>query len=69
MHIYAIWNIPNSTFLRWGVNGGGEEGYCLYRGHYCFFSTRIAARQAIRDFEKPKDFIVMKFIAAEEIAI
>lgn len=62
MIIYAIWNIPNQIFLRWGVNGGGSEGYCLYRGHRCFFVTRRAAKMVISQFDNPENFVVRRFV-------
>lgn len=61
MIIYAIWNIPEQAFLRWGVNGGSKEGYCPFRGHKCFFNTRKAAELAVEAFDRPEDYEIRIF--------
>lgn len=61
MRIYAIWNVPEQTFVKWGVNGGGKEGYCLFRGKPCFFKTLVLARSAVQSFDKPDDYEISKF--------
>ena len=50
MRIYAIWNANCMEFLKWGVNGGGEEGYCLLRGMPMFFTIREQAERVIESF-------------------
>lgn len=50
MRIYAIWNTNSMEFLKWGVNGGGKEGYCLLRGMPMFFTRREQAESVIESF-------------------
>lgn len=66
MHIYAIYDTRNQAFVRFGVNGGGEEGYCLYRGHKCFWNTRKAAQSVIDSFDRPGDCEIREFAEVEE---
>lgn len=66
MVIYAIWNARYGAFLRWGVDGGGKEGYCMFRGRWCFFYTRKSAETVIGKFDHPEDFEVRRFVEMDE---
>ena len=61
MRIYAIYNIPHQTFVRWGVNGGGFNSYCLFRGKPCFFKTKREAQKVIQEFDNPQHYEVRGF--------
>ena len=65
LHIYAIYNIALQSFVCYGMNGGGETGYCLYRGHKCFFLTAGAAQEAVNSFDNPSDYIIREFAEVE----
>ena len=61
MRIYAIYNVPHKTFVKWGVNGGGIQSYCLFRGKPCFFKTKRRAQLVIQEFANPQDYEVRCF--------
>ena len=61
MRIYAIYNIPHQTFVRWGVNGGGKESYCIFRGKPCFFKTKREAQKVIQEYGIPEHYEVRCF--------
>ena len=61
MPIYAIYNRREGTFVRYGVNGGGALGYCLFRGKPCFFLTRAKAQKLIDTFDRPEDYEIRRF--------
>ena len=61
MRIYAIWSVPEQTFVKWGVNGGGREGYCIHKGKPCFFKTLVLAKSAVQSFDNPGDYEIRKF--------
>lgn len=65
MHIYAIYNTKERVFLRYGRNGGGAVGYCLYRGQMCVFATRLMARAVIGSFDRPEGYEVREFTQTE----
>lgn len=52
--IYLLCKIINGEkkYLRYGLNGGGQLGYCVYRGHIvCFddYAEACAARKSLGD--------------------
>ena len=65
MKIYAIYNIPNQTYLRVGINGGGTIGYCLYRGEKVFFHQKAFIQSVISTFDNPHDYEIREFTRAE----
>lgn len=65
MRIYAIYHVPEQTFIKWGVNGGGKEGYCFLLGKPCFFKTLAQAKAVVQSFDNPDDYEVREF---EEVA-
>lgn len=65
MRIYAIYNVPLQTFVKWGVNGAGQEGYCVLLGRPMFFKTLAQAKNAVQAFDNPDDYEIRKF---EEVA-
>ena len=66
MPIYAIYNRREGTFVRYGKNGGGALGYCLYRGQRCFFLTRTKAKELVDTFDRPTDYEIRKFAEIED---
>ena len=61
MKIYAIFDVPHMAFVRWGINGGGEEGYCLHRGKPCFFRSLADARAVVDGFDNPEYYEIRGF--------
>ena len=61
MRIYAIWNRHGRTFVKWGVNGGGAEGYCILRGKPMFFTSPVLVESAVRSFGNPADYEIRVF--------
>ena len=61
MRIYAIYNKPQQTFVRWGINGGGYEGYCLFCGRRCFFLSLREAIEVVGSFDNPDDYEIRTF--------
>lgn len=65
MKIYAIWNKYVDTYVRYGENGGGGVGYCLYRGMKVFFDRKDYAQSAIQKFDNPANYEIHEFTRAE----
>jgi len=66
MRIYAIYHVLEQTFIKWGVNGGGKEGYCLLRGKPCFFKTLALAQSAVQSFDNPDNYEICVFEEVHE---
>ena len=66
MKIYAIYNIPNQTYLKIGINGGGAIGYCLYRGKKVFCHKKTTAQSVINTFDNPHDYEIHEFTQVKE---
>lgn len=65
MKIYAIFNIPNQLYLKYGENEGGKNGYCLHRGDKVFFNRKITAQSIINTLDNPLDYEIREFTRAE----
>ncbi|MBO7688635.1 MAG: hypothetical protein J6V72_19815 [Kiritimatiellae bacterium] len=61
MRIYLVYNIGARRFLRFGVNGGGLESYCLYQGEPCYFWSYKEAEVVINTFDHPEDYEIRTF--------
>ena len=66
MKLYAIYNAVHKVFLRYGINGGGEVGYILFReGPIATFPTKRRAQAKIEKFDRPEDYVIRSFEEAE----
>ena len=63
MKLFVILCKSANTLVRFGVNGGGEEGYCLFRGVTCCFKTYREAQAVVSGFDNPEDFEIRRFSA------
>lgn len=61
MRIYTIYNATKQTFVKWGVNGGGAEGFCLRRGRPTFFTTPKQVADAVLSFDDQDNYEVRMF--------
>lgn len=65
MELYAIYDKAHRRFVRYGLNGGNEVGFCLYRGHICAFTTKQEAQSIVAiDLHDPEGYEVRKFKGA-----
>lgn len=65
MKLYAILYRPENRFVRFGMNGGGSLGYCLYCGNVAAFEDCHAASVVRASFDVPADFEVVEFNGGE----
>ncbi len=66
--IPEIWLVVNQDGdpLHYGLNGGGQVGYCLYRGEIAAFGCRAEAELVISESDKPELWRPVRFSANEE---
>lgn len=49
------------TPVRWGVQGGGEYGYCLNNGHIVCFESFAEADKVLESFTEPHWYDIVEY--------
>lgn len=61
--IFVIVDARHGSPIRWGVNGGGFEGFTVFCGMPCFFFTKAEAEKALHAFSYPPNWTIKAFHA------
>lgn len=56
--MYVIISKEYHAIVKWGVNGGGARGYCIFRGKPVLFREREDAEKAVSGFAEPDQFAI-----------
>lgn len=51
--------------VRYGVNGGGALGFCMYLGQIAAFMSHSMARSVVDTLDSPGDYEIVKYDAEE----
>ena len=52
--------------VRWGLQGGGEYGYCLYDGRIVCFSSFDEANRVLMSFTDPHWYDIIEYRKFED---
>lgn len=63
-HMYLLSKIVNGEkkYLRYGLNGAGNIGYCVYRGKIVCFETNDEAQEVRASLSAPELWDVERFV-------
>lgn len=61
MRLFMLWSKEHHRPVRYGENGGGELGFCLFRGYVVVFPDRAEAENIRAGFDNPAEYSIIEF--------